>query len=257
MVPSSLQYQKKLPAIIKTPMKKTTYILVLFTIILIVLFLWQELETLDIKQKINDDKLANFFTAFGGIIVAISLYFFYEQLIAGNSPDLYFSSVVFNVTEGESIYENKKSLKFFQIIDEKISDLNSYFVLYNTGTGTCKNILIKWIYDLEEIKKIIKNDYQYFPIFSTESQQLSFIESNGKIQIEIPEFYFYSCAPEFNFNEKNHSELAKKLIKGEELKPKLNVEITYYDSRNNKKTKKLKLEIQAVNNKIDIKFKHL
>lgn len=238
-------------------MKKTTYILIVFTIILIVLFLWQELETLNIKRKINDEKLANFFTSFGGVIVAVSLYYLYEQLIGGNSPDLYFSSAVFNVTEKESIYEDKKALKFLQIIDEKITDLNSYFVLYNTGTGTCKNISIKWIYDLKEINEIIQHDYQYFPRFTTESQQLSFIESNGKIQIEIPEFYFYSCAPEFNFNINNHSELAEKLMKGEELKPTLNVEITYYDSRNNKITKKFKLEIQAVNNKIDIKFKHL
>lgn len=238
-------------------MKKTTYILILFTIILLVLFLWKELEILDINQKINDDKLANFFTSFGGIIVAITLYYLYEQLIAGNSPDLYFSSVVFNVTEKDSIYENKKTLKFLQIIDEKISDVNSYFILHNTGTGTCKNISIKWIYDLEEIKKIIQEKYQYFPRFTTESQQLSFIESNGKIQIQIPEFYFYSCAPEFNFNENNHSELAKKLINGEELKPKLSVEIKYFDSRNNQRTKKFKLEILPVNNKIDIKFKHL
>lgn len=238
-------------------MKKTTYVLILFTIILLVLFLWKEFETLDINQKINDDKLANFFTSFGGIIVAITLYYLYEQLIAGNSPDLYFSSVVFNVTEKDSIYENKKTLKFLQIIDEKISDVNSYFILHNTGTGTCKNISIKWIYDLEEIKKMIQEKYQYFPRFTTESQQLSFIESNGKIQIQIPEFYFYSCAPEFNFNENNHSELAKKLINGEELKPKLSVEIKYFDNRNNQRTKKFKLEIQAVNNKIDIKFKHL
>jgi hypothetical protein len=238
-------------------MKKTTYILVLFTLIIVVLFLWQETDNLDIKQKINDDKLANFFTSFGGVIVAVSLYYFYEQLISGNSPDLYFSSALFNVTEIKSIYEHKKSLKFLQIIDEKISDVNSYFVLYNTGTGTCKNITIKWLYDLGEIKEIIKDNYQYFPTFVTESQKLSFIESNGKIQIEIPEFYFYSCAPEFNFNENNHSELAKKLLNGEELKPNLKAEITYYDSRNNKKTKKFKLEIQAVNNKIDIKFKQL
>lgn len=238
-------------------MKKATRILVLFTIILIMLFLWEELENLNFNEKINDDKIANFFTSFGGVIVAVSLYYFYEQLIAVNLPDLYFSSAMFNITEKESVFENKKSLKFLQILDEKISDLNSYFVLHNTGTGTCKNISIKWIYDLEEIKKIIQNDYQYFPRFVAESQQLSFIESNGKTQIEIPEFYFYCCAPEFNFNENNHSELAKKLINGEELKPKLNVEITYYDSRNNKKTKKFKVEIQAVNNTIDIKFKHL
>jgi hypothetical protein len=238
-------------------MKRTTYILVLFTIFLIILFLWGEFEYLNFKQKIDDDKIANFFTSFGGVIVAISLYYFYEQLIAVNLPDLYFSSAMFNVTEKQSVFENKKALKFLQILDEKVSELNSYFVLHNNGTGPCKNISIKWIYDLDEIKKIIQDNYQNFPRFVTESQNLSFIESNGKIQIEIPEFYFYCCAPELNFNESNHSELAKKLMNGEELKPKLNAEIIYYDSRNNKKIKKFKVEIQAVNNTIDIKFKQL
>jgi hypothetical protein len=238
-------------------MKKTTYILILFTIILIALFLWGETENLNFTQKINDDKIANFFTSFGGVIVAISLYYFYEQLIAVNLPDLYFSSALFNVTEKESIYENKKDLNFLQIIDEKISELNSYFILHNTGTGTCKNITIKWIYEIEEIKKIIKDDYQYFPRFVTESQKLSFIESNGKIHVEIPKFYFYCCAPEYNFNQKNHSELAKKIGNGEELQPNLNVEIVFFDSRNNKKTKKFKVEIQAVNNTVDVKFKQL
>lgn len=238
-------------------MKKTTYILVLFTIILITLFLWGETENLNFTQKINDDKIGNFFTSFGGVIVAISLYYFYEQLIAVNLPDLYFSSALFNVTEKESIYENKKDLNFLQIIDEKISEFNSYFIIHNTGTGTCKNITIKWIYEIEEIKKIIKDDYQYFPRFVTESQKLSFIESNGKIHVEIPKFYFYCCAPEYNFNEKNHSELAKKLGNGEELQPNLNVEIVFFDSRNNKKTKKFKVEIQAVNNTVDVKFKQL
>lgn len=238
-------------------MKKTTYILVLFTIILITLFLWGETENLNFTQKINDDKIGNFFTSFGGVIVAISLYYFYEQLIAVNLPDLYFSSSLFNVTEKESIYENKKDLNFLQIIDEKISELNSYFILHNAGTGTCKNITIKWIYEIEEIKKIIKDDYQYFPRFVTESQKLSFIESNGKIHVEIPKFYFYCCAPKYNFNEINHSQLAKKLGNGEELQPNLNVEIVFFDSRNNKKTKKFKVEIQAVNNTVDVKFKQL
>ncbi|MBP5984325.1 MAG: hypothetical protein KA734_11400 [Fluviicola sp.] len=238
-------------------MKKTTYILVLFTIILITLFLWEETDNLNFTQKINDDKIANFFTSFGGVIVAISLYYFYEQLIAVNIPDLYFGSTLFNVTEKESIYENKKDLNFSQIIDEKISELNSYFILHNTGTGTCKNITIKWIYNIEEIKKIIKDDYQYFPIFVTESQKLSFIESNGKVHVEIPKFYFYCCAPKYNFNEKNHIKLAEKLLGGEELQPNLNVEIVFFDSRNNKKTKKFKVEIQAVNNTVDVKFKQL
>lgn len=243
--------------LLKILMKKSTYLLIIFTIILIVLFLWEEVETLDINQKINDDKIANFFTSFSGVIVAISLYYLYKQLIEGNHPDLYISSTIFNVTEKESIYANKRSLNFHQIIDEKITDINSYFVLHNTGTGTCKNVSICWIYNMAEIKELIQDDYFYFPIFSTEKQQLSFIESNGKIQIEIPKFYFYSCAPKLNFNRDNHREQSEKLIKGEELKPKIYVELTYYNNRNKKYTKKFKLDIQAVNNKIDIKFKHL
>lgn len=238
-------------------MKKTIPILVLFTIILFILFLWEESEYLNINHKIDDDKVANFFTSFGGGIVSISLYYFYQQLIADNSPDLYFTSAMFNATESISFFENKKAVKFLQIVDEKVTDLNGYFVLYNAGTGACKNISIRWIYDLDEIKKIIQNNYFYLPRFVTESQHLSFIESKGKTHIQIPEFYFYCCAPEFNFNESNHSEIARKLRYGEELQPKLNVEITYFDSRNNKKIKKFKIEILAVNNTIDIKFKQL
>ena len=142
-------------------------------------------------------------------------------------------------------------------MDEKVSDINSYFVIHNTGTGTCKNISIRWIYNLDEIRNIIEDKYQNFPRFVTESQKLSFMESNGKIQIDIPEFYFCCCAPELNFNQSNHSELAKKLMNGEELKPKLIAELEYFDSRNNKINKKFKVEIQAINNTIDVKFKQL
>lgn len=239
-------------------MKNTTSILIIFTIFLTILFFWGELGNLSFEQKIDDDKIGNFFTSFGGVVVAISLYYFYEQLKemkSVNQPDLNISSAIFNVTEGIGVLYNKKNLKFRQILDNKVSDLNSYFQLHNTGLGTCKNISIKWIYDLEKIKEILQDNYENFPIFITESQHLSFLESNGKFQIDIPEFYFYCCAPEFNFNEKNHSELAKKLIKGEDLQPKLNVEIKYYDIKNDEIIKNFKVEVQAVNSTIKTKFK--
>lgn len=238
-------------------MKQTTNILIIFTIFLIIIFSWGEIENLSLQQKINDDKISNFFTSFGGVVVAISLYYFYEQLKemkSVNLPDLNISSATFNVTEEIGILYNKKTLKFRQILDNKISELNSYFQLHNTGLGTCKNISIKWIYDLESIRKIIQDNYENFPIFVTEKQHIDFLEANGKIQIEIPEYYFYCCAPEFNFNETNHSELAKKLIKGEDLQPKLNVEIKYYDIKNDIIVKKFKVEVQAVNNTIKTKF---
>jgi hypothetical protein len=241
-------------------MKQTTYILIIFTIVLIIIFFWGEIESLSFEQKIDDDKVGNFFTSFGGVVVAISLYYFYEQLKemkSVNQPDLNISSAILNVTEEIGVIYNKKTLKFRQILDNKVSDLNSYFQLHNTGLGTCKNISIKWIYDLKKIKEILQDNYENFPIFITESQYLSFLESNGKVQIEIPEFYFYCCAPEFNFNEKNHSELAKKLIQGEDLQPKLNVEVKYYDIKNVEIIKNFKVEVQAVNNTIKVKFKHI
>ena len=239
-------------------MKKTTYILIIFTIILIILFLWDEIENLSLNQRINDDKMSNFFTSFGGVVVAISLYYFYEQLKemkSVNLPDLNISSATFNVTEQIGHLYNKKVLKFRQILDNKVSDINSYFQLHNTGLGTCNNITIKWKYDIDEIKKILNDEYENFPIFISESQHLSFLEPNGSVQIEIPEFYFYCCAPQYNFNENNHQELAKKIAKGEDLQPKLNVEINYYDIKNDLITKNFKVEVQAVNNTIRTRFK--
>lgn len=239
-------------------MKNTTYILIIFTIFLIVIFSWGEMDNFSFNQKINDDKISNFFTSFAGVIVAVSLYFFYEQLKemkSVNLPDLNISSAIFNVDEEIGVIYNKKTLKFRQILDNKVSDLNGYFELHNTGLGTCKNISINWIYDLESIKKIINDDYEYFPIFVTENQHIEFLEANGKIQIEIPEFYFYCCAPQFNFNLNNHRELAQKLSKGEDLQPKLNVELKYYDIKNDLIKKSFKVQIQAVNNTIRTKFK--
>lgn len=239
-------------------MKKTTYILIIFTIFLIIIFSWGEIDNLSFYQKINDDKISNFFTSFAGVIVAVSLYFFYEQLKemkSVNLPDLNISSAIFNVEEEIGAIYNKKALKFCQILDNKVSDLNCYFELHNTGLGTCKNISINWIYDMESIKKIISDNYEYFPIFLTEKQHIEFLEVNGKIQIEIPEFYFYCCAPEFNFNSNNHRELSQKISKGEDLQPKLNVELKYYDIKNDLIKKNFKVVILAVNNTIRTKFK--
>lgn len=241
-------------------MKKTTYILIIFTIVLIIIFFWGELESFNINKKINDDKISNFFTSFSGVIVAISLYYLYEQLKemkSVNLPDLNISPATFYVTEEIGLIYNKKTLKFCQYLDNKVSDSRPYFELHNTGLGTCKNVSIKWKYDINSIKEIIQDNYEYFPIFITESQQLTFLESNGKVQIEIPEFYYYCCAPEFNFNSKNHHELSNKLINGEELHPELNVELKYFDVKNDKIIKNFKVEIQAVNNTIKTHFKQI
>lgn len=241
-------------------MKKTTYILIWFTILLLISFLWGEVRNLSFSEKINHEKISDFFTCFGGVVVALSLYYFYEQLKdmrSINQPDLNIGSATFNVTEEYRSYYNKKTLKFRQILDNNISEFDSYFPLHNTGLGTCKNISIKWIYDLKAIFDIVNNNYIVYPIIDTESQHISFLESNGKIQIEIPEFYFYCCAPEFNFNLTNHHELAKKLLNGEGLYPKLNLEIKYSDIKNEEIIKKFSVEILATNNTIKVKFKQI
>lgn len=239
-------------------MRKTIYAFTVFTIILIITFFWGELDNLNVNEKINDAKISNFFTSFSGVVVAISLYYLYEQIVETkltNLPDLNISSSVFNVTEKTGIIHNKKSLKFLQVIDNRASEMSPFFELHNLGLGASKNISIKWIYDIEQIKNIIKEDYEYFPIFIAENQKIGFLASNDKVQINIPEFYFYCCAPEFNFNEKNHSELSKKMMNGENIHPKLEVEITYNNQRNAIIKRKFEVEIQAVKNTIKTFFK--
>lgn len=240
-------------------MKKTIFALSIFTVILLIIFFWQETENLSLDRKIDDDKLANFFTAFGGIVVSISLYYLYKQLIemkSGYLPDLYLSSVKFNVSveSGLEYIDNKPTLKIRQIEDNKTSDVNGYFQLHNIGLGSCKNISIKWIYNIETVKEIFQNKFQYLPKFTTESQHIDFLEANGKIQIDIPEFYFFCCAPEYNFNSTNHREFAEKILKGIPIKPKLEGEIKYYDIQNEPYTKKFNVEIMPINDILRIKF---
>ncbi|MEN2398972.1 hypothetical protein GKZ90_0004255 [Flavobacterium sp. MC2016-06] len=240
-------------------MKKTILALIIFTIILLVLFFWQETQNLSLDRKIDDEKLANFFTSFGGIIVLISLYYLYKQFIemkSGYLPDLYLSSVKFKVDikPGMEFIDDKPILKISQMEDNKSLDINAYFQLHNIGLGACKNISIDWIYDLDSVKEIFQNKFQHFPIFIAESQHLDFLQANGKIQIDIPEFYFFCCAPEFNINPTNHQEFAEKLMRGIPLKPKLECEIKYYNIQNELYTKKFNVEIMPIEDILKIKF---
>lgn len=242
-------------------MKKTIFALSIFTIILLIIFLWNETESLSLSRKIDDDKLANFFTSFGGIIVSISLYYLYKQFLemkSGYLPDLYLSSVKFKVSvvPGLEFLDDKPKLKIYQMEEKEALALetNAYFQLHNIGLGACKNISINWFYNMNDVKEIFENKFQYFPRLSTESQHLDFLQANGKIQIEIPEFYFFCCAPEFNINPTNHQEFAEKLMQGIPIKPKLECEIKYYNIQNELYIKKFNVEIMPIEDTLKIKF---
>ena len=240
-------------------MKKTIITIAFFTLILIAMFLWNDTGSLSIQKQIDDDKIANFFTAFSGIVVSISLYFLYKQLRemkSGYLPDLYFSYAEFRVKvePGRDYIDDKSVLKVKQLKEIDGLDINGYFQLHNIGLGSCKHISINWIYNLDDVKKIIKDKFQHWPIFTTESQHIDFLEKDGKIQIEIPEFYFLCCAEEDNFNINNHREIADKVLKGLPIKPKLEVTVKYHDIQNELYTKKFNVEIIPINDILRIKF---
>lgn len=241
-------------------MKKTIFPLTLFFIILITLFLWKEFDDLNLSNKIDDAKVANFFTSFGGIVVIISLYYLYQQLREMKLvyyPDLYLSSceLKVNIEPCHPIFGEKDQVKIYNIIDGKVSEIDGFFQLNNIGLGASKNISIKWIYDIESVKNIFQNKYQYMQRLITEEQHLDFLEANGNIQIDVPEFYFNCCAPEYNFDAYNYKELVGKIIKGIPIKPKLQVEIKYLDIQNSPFSKKFDVDIMPINDKLKIKFK--
>lgn len=241
-------------------MRKIIITLIVFASFLLIIFFWGELDELSLEQKINDNKVANFFTSFGGIIVSISLYFLYKQLRemkSGYLPDLYLSYTEFRVKilPGRDYLNDKSAVKVFNIEDGKDTDINGYFRLHNIGLGSSKNISIKWNYDLKSVKEVFNDKYQYWPILSTENQHIDFLDAKNNTQIDIPEFYFNCCAPEYNFNINNHREVSEKMLKGISLKPKIEVMIKYQDIQNEIYTKKFEVEIIPIEDKLRIKFK--
>lgn len=232
----------------------------MFTICLLVSFIWK--EDFNFNLKVNDDKIGNFFTAFGSVAAAISIYFLYKQLAemqdakkTVQQPDIYPSLTTLfteddynysNFVEEEkpilSIYRNKPSSS-----EQKV---RPYIVLHNIGFGAAKNISLKWNYNKSEIIKLIEDVYYYKQNAELPNEEVDFILADENINIRIPSFYLICCGEKLNQSYFDTIDPVNK-----KPKPKLTLEINYQDTQNNLYHKIFDVSIEVLFNSIELKFK--
>lgn len=220
------------------------------------LFLWNEIYNFNLQEKINDEKISNFFSALGAVAAAISIYFLYKQLIvmdatrrAAYHPDLYPNKVKLKV-------ENFSHPTFGDKPEVNISRLSTYteknepyVTLHNIGLGAAKNIKIEWKYDLDAVEDFIKETYSYKKRKKTENEHLDFLQANGKIQINIPKFYF-NCYGEFL-----NQNISRILVMQEDMKkPSLALELSYHDIQDNEFKKIFTVKVSAFEQDVNLKF---
>ncbi len=234
-------------------MKKTFSLFVIFSILLIIVFCWNEIETLSLSQKINDDKISNFFTSLGSV-AAISIYFLYGQLLEMKDtkkstyhPDLYPNQTRIIVDDQKNSFGSEKPYVIYST-KNKLGDglYEPYIELHNIGMGAAKNITVKWEYDMDEVISVIKDAYWYLKPKELESSHHDFLQVNGKLLLSIPRFYINCCGKSVNqtFNNLNYN------IE----KPKLEVLISYHDIQNNLLEKKFDVIVTAFGEFVVLNF---
>lgn len=124
-------------------MKTLIKILILCSVIIVVLFLWQELPDLSLSKKINAEKVSAFFAAIGSLLTAVTVYLLYKQIKeqiedrkAASRPDLYPERQFFTLVRERSFPKLTRDKK-----DEVLAGLIS---LHNIGLGAAKEITVKW-----------------------------------------------------------------------------------------------------------------
>ncbi len=237
-------------------MKKIHFSFIIFVVLLFTLFLWNEFNDFSSEEKINDEKIGNFFSSLGAIAAAVSIYFLYKQLIEMDAtrrsayhPDLYPSQT--KLKTQNFYYESfgskpKVHISKLTIYNEKVKP---YITLHNIGLGAAKNIRIEWKYDLEAVENFIKETYNYDKKQRTESEHLDFLPANSKIQIKIPYFYL-NCYGEFL----NQSISMVLLTQEDVMKPLLSLEISYQDIQDNIVKKTFNVKISAFEQDLNLKF---
>ncbi len=233
---------------------------IIFTVFLTVSFFWQ--EHIDTNCKINDDKIGNFFTAFGSVAAAISICFLYKQLVemqdarkVSQQPDIYLSLTQL-FTEDEYNYSNyiEEEKPILNIFRNELNSSNQkvrpYIELHNIGFGAAKNISLNWDYDRNKIVKLIKDVYYYGQNIELLNEEVDFVLADGKINIRIPSFYLICCGEKLNQSYLDTIDPTEK-----KPKPELTLKVNYQDTQNNHYNKIFDVSVDAFLNLVELKFK--
>ena len=164
-------------------------------IILTYIFMKGELENFNLSSKINDEKIANFFTSAGFIIGIISvggLLLQSWQYIKEKSPYVYPQSSILDLHSFYKLIDTSKledvnvfCTKFIYI--EYCNNVSYTIQLKNVGIGIAKDINYEWEYSKDQLLKFIQNRLLIDYIIPDEKRKLE------KVHDYINKYFESSC----------------------------------------------------------------
>ena len=169
-------------------MKSLVKILILCSVIIVILFLWQEFPDLSLSKKINAEKVSAFFTALGSIFTAVTVYLLYKQIKeqiedrkASSRPDLYPERQFFTLVRERNFPKLTR--------DKKEDVLAGLISLYNIGLGAAKEIRVKWHFNKGILTPLINPDLVQLYTNRETEHNYSFVSPNNILEIQLPLMY--------------------------------------------------------------------
>ena len=174
-------------------MKSIIKLFILCTILLLVLFLWQELPELSPLKKINAEKVSSFFTAIGSLLTALTVFLLYKQIKeqiedrkASSKPDLYPADKLFKMEYDKTMHRLTR--------DGKAEGLSGLISIHNIGFGAAKEITINWRLNSEVLSKLVDGGLKEFYKGSEVDDSFSFVSANNQIEAQLPLLYMASLS---------------------------------------------------------------
>lgn len=174
-------------------MKSIIKLLIVCSVLIFVLFIWQEWNDWSITKKINAEKVAAFFTAVGSLLTAVTVYLLYKQIQeqiedrkAASTPDLYPQDQFFTIIQRSGLPQLKR--------DKKEDIINGLFNVHNIGLGAAKEIQVKWHFQKEILAPLIKRELLSIYTNQKVESDYSFVSPNNLIEIPFPIMYIASLA---------------------------------------------------------------
>ena len=223
--------------------------------LLIGFFFWKEEFTF--QSKINDTKVAAFFTVIGSVGTLVALLFLSKQtkeLAKQNDlqqtqikqsvfPDLVPFDFEFN---GEEIQQSS-----FPVTPQPkpfISTKDATKVtIKNIGNGSAKKVTAGWMYDLKEVKDYVGKQYGIYQTID-EPIEIHFIKPEEIWEIQFSRIYLQTLGAKLNSN-------VQKIFDGQiDQKPMLHLAINCFDVLGYEINKCFQVSITTFENKVTVKF---
>ncbi len=174
-------------------MKSIIKLFILCAILLLVLFLWQELPELSTLKKINAEKVSSFFTAIGSLLTALTVFLLYKQIKeqiedrkASSKPDLYPANQFFRMEYDKTMPRLTR--------DGKAEGLSGLISIHNIGFGAAKEITINWRLNSDVLSKLVDGGLREFYKGSEVDDSFSFVSANNQIEAQLPLLYMASLS---------------------------------------------------------------